>query len=155
MMKVVYAAPLYFFNTCLQRSPELNRYFRSRTSHHSRLHFKATMAANDRDKDIESGISRHSFADHASVHRRDSPDENQLTKSVSMDADLFERLYLSPKGQTTGDLRKRFANPTPVALLGFSVGLLPLAVDYMGWRGAGGPSTSTVLGSVVDNANRT
>src|ERR1700761_8319184 len=37
-----------------------------------------------------------------------------------------------------GDLRKTFATPTPLAIMGFSVGLLPLSIEFMGWRGSGG-----------------
>jgi hypothetical protein len=34
--------------------------------------------------------------------------------SVLMTKDLFEKLYLSPETKVAGDLRKRFANPTPL-----------------------------------------
>jgi hypothetical protein len=68
---------------------------------------------------------------------------NGLNKIVSIDADLFEKLYLQPKTEVAGDLRKTFANPTPLALLGFSVGLMPITAAYMGWRGAGGAAVAT------------
>jgi hypothetical protein len=34
--------------------------------------------------------------------------------SVSMTPELFEKLYLSPQNKVHGDLRKTFANPTPM-----------------------------------------
>jgi hypothetical protein len=39
---------------------------------------------------------------------------NGLSKTVTIDAELFEKLYLSPKNAVAGDLRKTFGNPTPV-----------------------------------------
>ena len=58
--------------------------------------------------------------------------------SISISPELFEKLYLSPQNAVKGDLRKTFANPTPVALVGFLLSLSPLCADLMGWRGAGG-----------------
>ncbi len=34
--------------------------------------------------------------------------------SVSIPPELFEKLYLSPENRVSGDLRKTFANPTPL-----------------------------------------
>lgn len=34
--------------------------------------------------------------------------------SIAMTPELFEKLYLSPQNRVTGDLRKTFANPTPM-----------------------------------------
>lgn len=58
--------------------------------------------------------------------------------SISISPELFEKMYLSPQNVVKGDLRKTFANPTPVALLGFLLSLSPLSCDLMGWRGSGG-----------------
>lgn len=74
--------------------------------------------------------------------------------SISISPELFEKLYLSPQNKVKGELRKTFANPTPLyvisrfsleytliycsALIGFLVSLSPLSCDLMGWRGAGG-----------------
>lgn len=65
---------------------------------------------------------------------------NRLKSSstVMMSPELFEKLYLSPQTSVKGDLRKTFANPTPLGLLGFVLGLTPLSCTLMGWRGAGG-----------------
>ena len=58
--------------------------------------------------------------------------------SISISPALFEKLYLSPENRVKGELRKTFANPTPLALVGFLLALTPLTCDLMGWRGAGG-----------------
>lgn len=39
-----------------------------------------------------------------------------------------------------GNLRKTFANPTPLAIVGFLLALTPLSCVLMGWRGAGSPA---------------
>ena len=63
------------------------------------------------------------------------------------------QLYLTPKTQTTGDFRKRFANPTPLGLMGykhlsptfvlnansfasFVISALTYAAIMMGWGGS-------------------
>jgi len=51
--------------------------------------------------------------------------------SMLTHAQLFEKLYLSPQTQVKGDLRKTFANPTPIALIGYIVALVPLSCDLM------------------------
>ncbi|VZI13341.1 unnamed protein product [Fusarium fujikuroi] len=56
--------------------------------------------------------------------------------SISMSPELFEKLYLAPPNAVKGDLRKTFGNPTPLALAGFLLALMPLSCDLMGWRGA-------------------
>ncbi len=62
------------------------------------------------------------------------PQQALLTTST----ELFEKLYLTPQTKVKGDLRGTFANPTPVALIGFLLSCTPLACALMGWRGAGG-----------------
>lgn len=56
---------------------------------------------------------------------------------VSITPELFEKLYLSPQNRVHGDLRTTFGNPTPIALIGFLLSLMPLSMTLMGWRGAG------------------
>ena len=49
--------------------------------------------------------------------------------SISISPELFEKIYLSPQNKVSGDLRKTFGNPTPIALVGFvsqSPSLVPL-----------------------------
>ncbi|KAH8662580.1 hypothetical protein BX600DRAFT_437959 [Xylariales sp. PMI_506] len=64
--------------------------------------------------------------------------------SISLSPELFEKLYLQPQNQVKGDLRKTFANPTPIAVVGFIICLGPLACDLMGWRGAGGTGAASI-----------
>ncbi|KAJ9156727.1 hypothetical protein NKR23_g1125 [Pleurostoma richardsiae] len=75
-------------------------------------------------------------------HQNGDMDDNlqriRTVGAVSISAELFEKLYLSPQNAVKGDLRKTFGNPTPIALTGFLIALTPLACDLMGWRGAGG-----------------
>lgn len=68
----------------------------------------------------------------------------ELAKTVTLAPELYERLFISPKTQVSGSLRKTFGNPTPVGVLGFSVAVLPLSAAYMGWHGAGGLSAATL-----------
>lgn len=56
--------------------------------------------------------------------------KNALQNTLTLSPEAFERLYLGPKTAVTGDLRTTFANPTPIALLGFSVGLFPLSIAF-------------------------
>lgn len=34
--------------------------------------------------------------------------------SISISPELFEKIYLSPQNKVSGELRKTFANPTPM-----------------------------------------
>lgn len=61
----------------------------------------------------------------------------RTANTVAISPELFEKIYLSPQNKIVGDLRSRFANPTPIGLLGFVLSLSPLACELMGWRGAG------------------
>lgn len=54
----------------------------------------------------------------------------ELAKTVTLTPELYERLFISPKTPVAGDFRARFGNPTPVGVLGFSVGVIPLAVSF-------------------------
>ncbi|KAL6694163.1 GPR1/FUN34/yaaH family domain-containing protein [Trichoderma pleuroticola] len=65
---------------------------------------------------------------------------------LSISPELFEKLYLSPKAQTHGQLRRTFGNPTPVGALGFCVALTPVSAQLMGWRGASGSSATIGVG---------
>jgi hypothetical protein len=67
----------------------------------------------------------------------------QRTGSISMSPELFEKFYLSPQNKVAGDLRKTFANPTPLAVLGLVMALTPFSCDVMGWRGAGGDGAAS------------
>lgn len=41
----------------------------------------------------------------------------RTTGAVSLSADLFEKLYLSPKTEVKGELRATFGNPTPMCVV--------------------------------------
>ncbi|CAG8979934.1 hypothetical protein HYALB_00013518 [Hymenoscyphus albidus] len=56
--------------------------------------------------------------------------------ALTLSPELFEKLYLTPKTANTGDLRRRFANPTPLGLMGFVISALTFASVLMGWGGA-------------------
>ncbi|EEU35099.1 uncharacterized protein NECHADRAFT_82458 [Fusarium vanettenii 77-13-4] len=64
--------------------------------------------------------------------------------SISMSPEMFEKLYLSPPNAVKGDLRKTFGNPTPMALAGFLLALMPLTAALMGWRGASKFASSNI-----------
>ncbi|MCJ1260312.1 hypothetical protein MMC22_000172 [Lobaria immixta] len=73
----------------------------------------------------------------------DIPSDEALRKirtanSVSISPELFEKIYLSPQHAVKGDLRSKFGNPTPLALLGFLLSLSPLSCEMMGWRASAG-----------------
>ncbi|KAJ6264993.1 hypothetical protein Dda_1148 [Drechslerella dactyloides] len=70
--------------------------------------------------------------------------EQVRTLTMPISPELFEKLYLTPEQRVPGDLRKRFGNPTPIAILGFCVSLTPLSMNLMGWRGAGGAGAAQV-----------
>jgi len=54
----------------------------------------------------------------------------ELAKTVTLTPELYEKLFISPKTQVAGDFRQRFGNPTPIGVLGFSVGVIPLACSF-------------------------
>lgn len=58
----------------------------------------------------------------------------QTAGSISISPELFEKIYLSPQNAVKGDIRKTFANPTPVCLVGFLISLSPLSCDLMGFQ---------------------
>lgn len=54
------------------------------------------------------------YAPEHEISRADAIQKIRTAGSVSMDAQLFEKLYLSPKNQVKGDLRSVVGNPTPL-----------------------------------------
>jgi len=79
-------------------------------------------------------------ANHAHLHPEMDNDtalrQIRTAGSISISPELFEKIYLNPQNTVKGDLRKTFANPTPICLIGFLMSLTPLTCDLMGWRGA-------------------
>ncbi|KAF2673496.1 hypothetical protein BT63DRAFT_467024 [Microthyrium microscopicum] len=89
-------------------------------------------------KDYGNGHSNGGDFLHPSMTQDQALHRIRTAGSISISPELFEKLYLSPANNVKGDLRKTFANPTPLALIGFLIALNPLACDLMGWRGTGG-----------------
>ncbi|OTB18209.1 hypothetical protein K445DRAFT_328009 [Daldinia sp. EC12] len=70
-----------------------------------------------------------------------SDEEKGLHRSettVTMPPELFEKLYLTPKVPQVGDYNKRFANPTPLGIVGFVISTFTFSMVLMGWGGAEG-----------------
>jgi len=94
-----------------------------------------------REKDYGNGYTNgnHQFIGNDS-NADDALRRIQTAGSISISPELFEKIYLSPQNAVKGDLRKTFANPTPLCIVGFLLCLSPLSCDLMGWRGTGGPA---------------
>ncbi|KAJ5242807.1 uncharacterized protein N7469_001134 [Penicillium citrinum] len=58
--------------------------------------------------------------------------------SVTLSAEQFERLYLTPMTRQQPKLARQVGNPTPLALGGFVITTTPLSCCLMAWRGASG-----------------
>ncbi|KAF4255183.1 hypothetical protein CNMCM8812_007745 [Aspergillus fumigatus] len=87
--------------------------------------------------DTEQGLKNHT----AKTSPHDETAMASLTTiptSVTLSAEQFEKLYLSPLTQRQGMLSKQMGNPTPLALGGFVITTTPLSCCLMGWRGATG-----------------
>lgn len=50
--------------------------------------------------------------------RQQALERMRTASSVSMSPELFEKMFLSPPTAVRGDLRKKFANPTPMLVPG-------------------------------------
>lgn len=83
-----------------------------------------------------------------SLESRDGTNMSGLYPTTTLSPEVFERLYLQPKPSVGGDLRKIVANPTPLAIAGFCVGLTPISAQLMGWGGSGGGGVATTTGSI-------
>ncbi|KAJ5528378.1 hypothetical protein N7513_012537 [Penicillium frequentans] len=66
------------------------------------------------------------------------PALTQVPTSITLSAEQFERLYLSPMMHRQPTLAKNLGNPTPLGIGAFVLTATPLACCLMGWRGAGG-----------------
>ncbi|KAL4926779.1 transcriptional activator of ethanol catabolism AlcS [Aspergillus undulatus] len=58
--------------------------------------------------------------------------------SVTLSADQFEKLYLTPMARRQPSLARNVGNPTPLALGGFVITTTPLSCCLMAWRGSSG-----------------
>jgi len=93
------------------------------------------MASNFDSSNGSRGVD--SFDKERGISPKDSPSQdphqelrNALAKQMTMSPELFESIYLQPKNNVAGDLRNRFGNPTPIALMGFSVALMSLSFAF-------------------------
>lgn len=55
-------------------------------------------------------------------------------------------MYLNPQNEVKGALRATFANPTPLALIGFLLSVSPLSCQLMDWRSSGGGDDAGIAG---------
>ena len=89
------------------------------------------------------------MAGQAEYNTKDSSNSSNIVSAQQLEridtAEIFnespahhEKLYLSPEQPVAGQLRRTFANPTPVALAGFLLANSPASIELMGWRHAGG-----------------
>lgn len=72
----------------------------------------------------------HHGVDHAAKLENGNYGGSDLTKQYTISPELFEKVFLAPKTDVVGELRKTFGNPTPIGILGFSVGLFPLSIEF-------------------------
>lgn len=68
--------------------------------------------------------------------------------TVTLSAEQFERLYLTPRTHRQTALTKKLGNPTPLALAGFVITTTPLSCCLMAWRGASGNGVA-FIGPIV------
>ncbi|KAI1097991.1 GPR1/FUN34/yaaH family-domain-containing protein [Jackrogersella minutella] len=78
------------------------------------------------------------------VHHDEEKGLQRTETTVTMPPELFEKLYLTPKVPQVGDYNRRFANPTPLGIVGFVISTFTFAMVLMGWGGAEG--TTPVAG---------
>ncbi|WPG99241.1 Hypothetical protein R9X50_00205200 [Acrodontium crateriforme] len=88
---------------------------------------------------LEKGQSN-GFANDDGIHIT----RTETAGSLNLSMEMFEKLYLAPANRVHGDLRKTFANPTPLPILGFLLATSPLTAALMGWGGAGGGGAATI-----------
>ncbi|OAL42568.1 plasma membrane ammonium transporter [Pyrenochaeta sp. DS3sAY3a] len=63
---------------------------------------------------------------------------------VISETEVYDRLFLTLlRKEKSRGFRSSLGNATPVGVLGFSVSVIPLAISFMGWQGAGGLSVAT------------
>ncbi|KAI2608122.1 GPR1/FUN34/yaaH family-domain-containing protein [Hypoxylon fragiforme] len=77
-------------------------------------------------------------------HHDEEKGLHRTETSVTMPPELFEKLYLTPKVPHVGDYNRRFANPTPLGIVGFVISTFTFSIILMGWGGASG--TTPVAG---------
>lgn len=85
------------------------------------------------------GVTNRKGEDDGMIHVTDDKLGGNLSHvktGMTISPELFEKLYLTPKTPAVGDFRKRFANPTPLGLMGFIISATTFAAIMMGWGGS-------------------
>ncbi|PMD30073.1 plasma membrane ammonium transporter [Hyaloscypha variabilis F] len=89
------------------------------------------------------GVTNNKGEDDGMIHVTDTGSHDNFGGNLShvktgmtISPELFEKLYLTPKTAAVGDFRKRFANPTPLGLMGFIISATTFAAIMMGWGGS-------------------
>ena len=126
---------------------------RNRSLSHSHINGHSTLVNNDPSFHDVSSQMPHPEMNSTTISRAQTPPRNPSTgwgienlrkeNAIVLSPELFEKLYLNPSNNNTSDLRSKFGNPTPIALLGVLITASPLSCELMGWRGAGGGGAAT------------
>jgi hypothetical protein len=88
---------------------------------------------------------------HATTMHSTSSMHQAPSAGFNMSPELFEKLYLQPKMPQYS----RFANPTPMGLVGFVISTFTFSMILMGWGGASGlPAVVGIFVSIITRKNR-
>ncbi|KAL3471673.1 GPR1/FUN34/yaaH family-domain-containing protein [Aspergillus californicus] len=71
-------------------------------------------------------------------NRGDAYHLSTVPTHVTLSAEQFEKLYLTPMTRSQPSLARKVGNPTPLALGGFVITTTPLSCCLMAWRGSSG-----------------
>jgi len=82
--------------------------------------------------------TQHSVTDADSDRIVSKPHLSHTTTNITLSAEQFERLYLSPKVPHASQNAGRFANAVPLGFLGFVISTFTFSMVLMGWGGAAG-----------------
>ena len=77
--------------------------------------------SNHRDNGTGTGQGLNPYDLNANDHPETALRRIKTAGSISISPELFEKLYLSPENRVKGELRKTFANPTPLCVNAFYV----------------------------------
>jgi len=112
--------------------------FYSSVSCYIPIHYFITQDQLEDDK-MDNDIS-HNGETKAPPHNNESSmyGLSRVPTSLTLTAEQFEKLYLTPMTRRQPALAKQMGNPTPLALGGFVLTTTPLSCSLMAWRGASG-----------------
>ncbi|OBT84462.1 hypothetical protein VE02_06454 [Pseudogymnoascus sp. 03VT05] len=106
------------------------------------------MSTEDRSLEKDFSNSRDAGHTHTEI-QGDTLRRIQTAGSFVITPEIFEKMYLTPPNKVKGDLRLKFANPTPLQVFPeqsqpILPSLTPLCCALMGWRGAGGGGAAEI-----------